>query len=224
MAVRGEDRFARLSEAEVSARVAGSRRVGGRGRMSPALAYGRHRGPARLRTRVAAVAVAMVPEAGGGWTIPLTLRPPTLRHHAGQVCLPGGGLEPEESVREGALREFEEELGIRPRIRLDCGELPTQYVYASDHQVHPVVFVIEPPVAPWRPDSREVADVIEVPLRQLAAPVCRVDTVQGRRLYRGQRPVGELSFRSPAFLVGGREIWGVTAMILEELVRRLELA
>ncbi|MEE2938046.1 MAG: NUDIX domain-containing protein, partial [Planctomycetota bacterium] len=65
--------------------------------------------------------------------IPLTLRPKSLQHHAGQVCLPGGRLEGDENPSQAALREFEEELGVRPQVTCHCGELSALYVYASNN-------------------------------------------------------------------------------------------
>ena len=87
--------------------IAATKRVAG-------LSYGRHRGPARVASRLAAVAVMLYQEPNGEWTIPLTLRPASLQHHGGQVCLPGGRVEPDEEVYAAAVREFEEELGIPP--------------------------------------------------------------------------------------------------------------
>ncbi|NND99114.1 MAG: NUDIX domain-containing protein, partial [Pirellulaceae bacterium] len=104
--------------------------------VAPTLAYGRHRGPSRDQSRVAAVVIAMYQQEGQ-WMIPLTLRPATLQHHADQICLPGGRLERGETPTEAALREYQEELGVNPLIQIHCGELSTQYVFGSDNQVHP---------------------------------------------------------------------------------------
>lgn len=192
--------------------------------MAPALAYGRHRGPCRRRSRIAAVAIMLYRNAEGEWIIPLTLRPDAISHHAGQVALPGGQLEQRETPEQAAIREFEEELGVRPVIRQCCGELSTQFVYASDNRVHPLVFLIDPPTTPWSPDPVEVAEVIELPLLSLSDPDSRIDTIRHRTLWRDGRPVGELAFRAPTFRCQPRPIWGATAIILDELRRRLQLA
>ncbi len=192
--------------------------------MAPALAYGRHRGPGRDRARVAAVAIALYRDRSGGWRIPLTLRPDTIRHHAGQVGLPGGGIESGETPEQAAIREFEEELGVRPAVVRWLGELTTQSVYASDHRVHPVVFQMEPPERAWCPEPAEVARVIELPWGSLSDPAARFDTTCSRQLRRDGRVVGEVSFRTPAFRCEPRPIWGATAIILDELTERLRLA
>ena len=50
---------------------------------------------------------------GRGAALLLCLRPSRMNRHAGQWALPGGRLDREEAALDGALRELEEELGIR---------------------------------------------------------------------------------------------------------------
>lgn len=194
---------------------------GAGGRMAPSLAYGRHRGPASIDARIAAVAVALYRDPQRGWTLPLTLRPRGLKHHGGQVCLPGGRVEAGERIVEAAVREFEEELGLSPRVIDHCGELSARYVYASDNLVHPAVMLIEAPPVPWKPDPVEVAEVIPLPLTAIGA--ARSELIKDRSVRRGREIVGAVSLRTPAFRYRQYDIWGVTAMILEELVQILHL-
>ncbi len=189
--------------------------------MSPRLAYGRHRGPAHFNSRIAAVAVAMYQDIHGQWVIPLTLRPRSLQHHGGQICLPGGRVEPGESILQAALREFEEELGVRPNVLSECGELSSQYVYGSDNLVHPVVVVIEPPGV-WRPDPSEVADVITVPTAVLNDPGNYTVISKQKTVQTEAEPICQLTFRAPAIRFQQHRIWGATAMILEELAQILQ--
>ena len=166
--------------------------------------------------------------------IPLTLRPSTLLHHGGQICLPGGRVEEGESVQDAALREFEEELGVRPEVIQQCGMLSQQYVYASDNLVHPIVVTIHSPRNDWKPDPVEVAKVIPLPLSVLLDDSARTSMFI-------RRPLGEsvdfdscraktddseaqtqyLSFRAAAIHHEKQLIWGATALILEQLARIL---
>jgi hypothetical protein len=50
----------------------------------------------------------------GDWQLLLTLRASALRHHTGQVSLPGGRVDPGETLEQAALREAFEEVGIGP--------------------------------------------------------------------------------------------------------------
>ncbi|MFG0266993.1 MAG: NUDIX hydrolase [Rhodopirellula sp. JB055] len=207
--------------------------------MAPHLAYGRHRGPHRCRSRHAAVAVCLFQDpATGEWMIPLTRRPTTLRHHGGQICFPGGRIEHGETPARAALREFKEELGGRAEVLRCCGDLPRQYVYASDNLVTPIVFVIDPPGSDWQPDPAEVDEVIDFPIQSVLNPTgrtasrqsqsekaCQIDMIQQTKSLRsGIRPdcvAGELTFAVPAFRHGSVHVWGATAIILGQLAQAL---
>jgi 8-oxo-dGTP pyrophosphatase MutT (NUDIX family) len=190
-------------------------------RMSPQLAYGRHRGPVPVGTRLAAVAVALYHDPSTGWTVPLTLRPSSLQHHAGQICLPGGRIEPDEDPLTAAMREFEEELGVRPVIRSHCGELSPQYVYASRNLVHPVVAVVETPDQAWSPDPVEVQEVIALPLSILEDARHRREIVRRRAVRVAGRQVDQLVFRAAAIELDHQLVWGATALILDQLAQIL---
>ena len=213
-------------------------------RLVPELSYGRHRGPARPQSRIAAVAVTLYHCPTQGWVIPLTLRPMNLQHHAGQICLPGGRVEAGETMFEAAFREFREELGVDSKVTTFCGQLSTQYVYASDNLVHPVVAVIEHP-GTWNPDPVEVAQVISLPLSRLEAMVpelssknamgsfsgkvsksvdakcCGSQVIKQRGVMVDTGEVDQLRFRAPALRHQDHQIWGATALILDQLVRVL---
>ena len=213
-------------------------------RLVPELSYGRHRGPARPQSRIAAVAVALYQCPDQGWVIPLTLRPLFLQHHAGQICLPGGRVEVGETIFEAAFREFREELGVDAKVTAFCGQLSPQYVYASDNLVHPVVALIEHP-GTWNPDPLEVAQVITLPLSRLEAMVPELSEkntegsfsgkvsksldpkyrgsqiTKQRRVMAKTREVDQLRFRVPAIMHKDHQIWGATALILDQLAQVL---
>ncbi|TWU48222.1 NUDIX hydrolase [Rubripirellula reticaptiva] len=189
--------------------------------ISPTLSYGRHRGPPAMQVRIAAVAVTLYRDDADQWTIPLTLRPTTLAHHGGQISLPGGQVDAGETIRQAALREFEEELGVPPNVRTFCGQLATQYVYASRNLVFPVVMVIDSPNQDWRPDPIEVAEVVTLPLSVLLNPHSRIDTLKTRSVRSGPGEVGTFQFRARAIRHRHHEIWGATGMILDQLAQIL---
>ncbi len=143
-----------------------------------------------------------------GWQLPLTVRPTTLRGHAGQISLPGGTVEPGESSEAAALRELEEELGVaRGGVRL-LGRLSPLYVFVSEFQISPwVAAVAERPL--FEPSPAEVSELLEVPLAHLLDGASRGIH---RRRQRG------IELTAPHFLWGRHRIWGATAMILSELV------
>ncbi len=158
----------------------------------------------------AAVLVALVATRHGPEII-LTQRTSELRHHPGQISLPGGRIEPGDAgPAEAALREAWEEVGLPPgRVEI-LGCLPL-YRTVSDYCVHPIVGWVEKPL-PLTPDAREVAEVFLVPLRFVIDPVNQ--TLESM-LSDGR----EHSFYVLPF--PGRRIWGATAGILVSLARVL---
>jgi 8-oxo-dGTP pyrophosphatase MutT (NUDIX family) len=118
--------------------------------------------------RHAAVALALVDDPEGRACFVLTRRAARLRRHAGQWALPGGGLDDGEAPEQAALRELEEEVGLR------LG--PAAVLGALDDYPTRSGFVITPVVV-WGgasrvliPDPREVASVHRVPVDELARP------------------------------------------------------
>lgn len=174
-------------------------------RMSPQLSYGRHSGPAPHTARAAAVMMLLF-QRDGRWHLPLTERPATLAHHGGQISLPGGAIEADESSQEAALRELEEELGISEHLTA-LGQLADCYVFASDFMITPWVAVTPiPPI--WSPDPREVQAVVELPIQTLLD-----DNSIGRLTIER----GPLRFHAPCVQVGDARVWGATSIILCEL-------
>jgi 8-oxo-dGTP pyrophosphatase MutT (NUDIX family) len=144
----------------------------------------------------------------------LTKRPDYIGVHAGQVSCPGGRHEPPETLEDTALRETYEELGIPPADVELLGELTSLYVMPSDFEVHPFVGrYMGAGRAGFVPDTREVAAVLEVPLRLLLDPATRAEEEMELR--------GGLRMEVPFFRVGEHKVWGATAMILSEFVERL---
>lgn len=112
--------------------------------------------------RPAAVLVPVV-ERSSGLTILLTRRTPFLRQHAGQICFPGGRVEPEDlTPAHTALRETEEEIGLAAdKVEL-LGHLD-DYMTGTGYRVTPVVGLVRQPFELF-PDASEVEEVFELPL------------------------------------------------------------
>ena len=176
---------------------------------APELSYGRHAGPARGDARAAAVIILLCWN-GDGWALPLTVRAAELRRHGGQISLPGGLIDSDETPREAAIRELDEELGVRPPLEW-IGNLSPQFIYASNAWVIPCIAATESRLA-WNPNPREVEQVLRMPLEELLSP----QTAPLRQVERGP-----LRFTAPQLMVEGHSAWGATAVILGELRGRL---
>ncbi len=190
-------------------------------RFAPELAYGRHLGPTGVQTRTAAVAVLLYPHAGQ-WMLPLTLRPPHLSSHGGQVSLPGGACEQGESAETAAQRELQEELGVAPEVSRILGRLSEVYVFVSDFLVTPVVMSVEAQPN-WRLDPVEVAEIIEVSLNDLTNPANHGDHILRHQVGDGSGDGGPaIQFRAPHIECGRHLVWGATTVILGELITILD--
>lgn len=140
-----------------------------------------------------------------------TRRRADLRRHAGEISFPGGRRDPEDvSLRDTALREAEEEIGLpRAAVRL-LGELPPTSTFVTNYVIHPFVGLIPAGLA-WQVSEREVDAVLELPLRAL-----RESRTRTRMQRRG------ISFETDAYIIDDHLIWGATARILEHLLERVE--
>ena len=76
-------------------------------------------------SRGAAVMIPLVRE-GAGLSVLLEVRAQTLAVQPGEVCLPGGGIEEDESPLDAAIRETCEELLVRPSQLDILGSLGAQ--------------------------------------------------------------------------------------------------
>ena len=142
----------------------------------------------------------------------LTVRAGALPQHGGQVSLPGGKVEPAETIPAAALREATEEVGVNPgRVRV-LGRLSPLYVFVSNFALHPVVGVAAAHPA-FRPRSAEVRRILEVPLATLFGASGRPRRGVMQRL--------EGALRVPYFELRDERVWGATAMILAELLTLL---
>ena len=110
-----------------------------------------------------AVLVPLV-ERPDGLFLLYEVRSAHLRHHAAEVCFPGGKREPNETFIECALRETEEELSI-PRSEIHLLGTPDFLCSSGGFLLRPVLgLVSEAGMAALSPSAAEVSEVFTVPL------------------------------------------------------------
>ena len=149
--------------------------------------------------------------------IPFQVRTQTVRHHKGEISLPGGRRDPEDvSFLHTALRETEEEVGV-PRDAVHVlGALDDVETVGSGHLIRPYVGVLAAGVRPRITAAREVHELLSVPLAHLRDERARVWKVVENE---------GVPQPTPAFEYEGHVIWGATARIVGqflELIGRVE--
>jgi len=160
-------------------------------------------------TRAAAVLIAITDRPQPG--VILTVRREHMRTHAGQISFPGGRIDPGEDAIAAALREAEEEIGLKP-AQVDVWGAADLYRTVTGFAVTPIVGQA-PPDLPLAPHEHEVADWFEAPLSFLLDPANQ------------QRMSAEFGGETHSFyeiVWQGRRIWGATAAMLVNLTRRMD--
>jgi 8-oxo-dGTP pyrophosphatase MutT (NUDIX family) len=166
----------------------------------------------KLTASGAITAAVLVPlyEHDGRLVAVFTKRHADLRRHAGEISFPGGRQDEGEELRETALREAEEEIGLRRELVTIVGAVPPVSTFVTNYVIYPFVGLIEP-------GGEFVINPIEVEaVAELALP----DLVAGferKRLVRRGVPI-----KTDTYTVEGNLIWGATARILGHLLERLE--
>jgi 8-oxo-dGTP pyrophosphatase MutT (NUDIX family) len=95
----------------------------------------------------------------------LTTRATRLSSHAGQRAYPGGRVDPGESVEQAALRELDEEVGLKLDSRSVLGRLD-DYATRSGYVITPIV-VWGGSNVELKPNPGEVDLIHRIPLKEL---------------------------------------------------------
>jgi 8-oxo-dGTP pyrophosphatase MutT (NUDIX family) len=159
-----------------------------------------------------AAALLLVYPHNQHWHIPLTVRGAALRSHTGQVSLPGGRVDANESIDIAALREASEEIGVAPASVRVLGPLTPLHIPVSGFLLQPVVGIADRR-PPFLPAEWEVARILEVPLARIADSAA-LKHERHRRQVDGRA----IEIDVPFFDVDGEKVWGATAMVLSEFL------
>ncbi|WP_099024880.1 NUDIX hydrolase [Mycolicibacterium palauense] len=140
----------------------------------------------------------------------VTVRAPTLRHHAGQAAFPGGAEDPGDGGPVGtALREAREETGLDTTRLSPLATMEKMFIPPSGFHVVPVLAYSPDPGPVAVVDHGETAIVARVPVRAFVNPENRL-TVYRDALAR--------PFAGPAFLLNEMLVWGFTAQIIAAML------
>ncbi len=155
--------------------------------------------------RLAAVLVPLF-EEGGEARVILTKRPETMPSHRGEIAFPGGGFDSsvDAGLRETALREASEEIGLDPLMVEVVAELDVIGTVGSGFVISPFVGVLDGRPR-LEPHPTEVVKVFDVALSELMHD----DTFREERWDMWADDVPVHFYELP-----GETVWGATARIL----------
>ena len=160
------------------------------------------------RTRESAVLILFYPSENQIF-IPLILRPQYDGVHGGQMAFPGGRVEKEdENLIRTAMREAQEEIGVRLTDIEVIGQLTKLFIPPSNFNVQPVIgYMNHKP--DFYPDAREVDKVIEITLEEIINP-----KIIGRKILN----IRGVQIDAPFYQIQEHTVWGATAMMISELL------
>jgi 8-oxo-dGTP pyrophosphatase MutT (NUDIX family) len=142
-----------------------------------------------------------------------TERRADMRRHAGEISFPGGRQDEDDggNLERTALREAQEEIALDPSGVTIVGALPPVSTFVTGYRIQPFVGLIDDPGAlGLDPNPTEVETVLTFSLARLR------EGYEMRRLVRRGVPI-----HTPTYEVDGQLIWGATARILGDLLKRL---
>ena len=150
----------------------------------------------------------------------LTKRPDTMPSHQGEIAFPGGKLEAEqdEGLRDAALREAQEEIGLDPSTVDVVAELDSLTTVAARFVLTPFVGLLPSPPQ-LHPDPTEVVRAFDVSIAELLE-----DGVFREERWDVPPDLGVTSGRDRPihfFELADETVWGATARILTGFLEHL---
>jgi 8-oxo-dGTP pyrophosphatase MutT (NUDIX family) len=139
-----------------------------------------------------------------------TRRSSLVHHHKGEISFPGGGYNNSDgSLRQTALRESFEEIGLDPEHVDILGELDDTPTLASNFVITPFVGLI-PSDYKYAVNDFEIVELIHIPAESLMAEVQLSDKPNAER--EGHQ------FKPDVFEYQDKKITGATGRILKQFL------
>ncbi len=130
--------------------------------------------------------------------------------HSGQIAFPGGKKDNTDiNLEHTARREAFEEIGLQLSDQHYLGELTSVYIPVSNFLVQPVLYFHDS-LPQLTLNEREVADIHSIKLDDLL-------NEESSSTMSVEFSNGIIHSNIPCFKINNQEIWGATALILNEL-------
>ena len=137
--------------------------------------------------------------------------------HSNQISFPGGKNESGETIKQTAIRETYEEVGVETLSVNIIGELTQVYIPPSNYLIHPFVGYCD--FAPkFKPNSREVKNIIEVNIKELYKK-----EVIKRKKMTFKKNGNNVDYDVPYLDLNDKLVWGATSVILNEFRKLIDI-
>lgn len=145
----------------------------------------------------------------GQYYILFTKRTEEMKVHKGQISFPGGTYhEEDETLLNTALRECDEEIGLKAGEIEILGELDDTLTETTGYIISPFVAFI-PSSCQFMVNRGEIADIIEVPILSL---------LDERHWHENIQMENDRAVTRYVYYSQGNVIWGATARILGQFL------
>jgi 8-oxo-dGTP pyrophosphatase MutT (NUDIX family) len=145
----------------------------------------------------------------GEYHILFTQRSDQVPHHKGQISFPGGARSKDDTtLQDTALRESQEEVGLKAKDAEIVGELDDTPTTTSGYNISPFVAFIPYPYK-FTLSPFEISEIFSIPISTL---LHKANRKKERYTFGGE------VFANYSYEFGGRVIWGATARIVEQLL------
>jgi 8-oxo-dGTP pyrophosphatase MutT (NUDIX family) len=159
-------------------------------------------------SKTASVLMLFYPDSNNETRLVLMLRNKYKGVHSNQISLPGGKVDRlDKSLKDTALRETNEEIGLNKDDISIVGELSSVYIPPSNFNVFPFVgYSSKTPK--FVPDSKEVSLILSP----------KLSYILGMDIVESVVEVNNTTQKVPSFLIDNHILWGATAIIIHEFV------
>ena len=163
------------------------------------------------KAKTAAVLILLYPNKKKTYLY-LKKRADTVKYHKGQISLPGGSKENNETLLDTALRETQEEIGIDKNEISILGKITPLFIPVTGFMITPFVsYISKKPKTIL--DEIEVAELLSVNIRDLL----------NNDILIMDRDINGSSVSIPYFSLNNHQVWGATSMVLSELKDIIQL-
>jgi len=167
----------------------------------------------KTQLKHAAVLIGLMDDPKNGLSLLLTRRTANLKHHAGEISLPGGSFDEDQdtNIQSTALREAKEEIGLSSEQTEILGFLEPQISLGTGFIVTPIIAHIESSFVPLI-DANEVEELFSVPLSFFT---------NNNNLNHEHRIFDQIKWSVYSYHYEDYLIWGLTAQIIRKFCNKI---